>query len=250
MRERCLNAIAHRTARILAGSLFAGPEENHPHHPEEPGGLPMFDDQPGILDHRLEALRGENLYMIGRLVITRGGDTFLQMLANRCRHAEQIQRTGPPHTRQFGHERLRLVDVLRHLHAHHSARATVRQRQGQAVADEPQTRPGTLSFNLTRQLAHFVVLTVGEDHRCALTYRKQSRGTLATTDIKQGVFRRYGEALEQFAAVIEKPAVQNRITQTDVARRPGEQGLRFGFRCRINHGFVDGFNGLRRLRLG
>ncbi|MNP35857.1 hypothetical protein D3C76_1292080 [compost metagenome] len=53
---------------------------------------------------------------------------MLQMLAHRRRHTEQIQRAGAAHAHQFGHERLGLLDMFKHLHAHHFARTAVSQR--------------------------------------------------------------------------------------------------------------------------
>ncbi|MNE11812.1 hypothetical protein D3C80_1045860 [compost metagenome] len=63
------------------------------------------------------------------------------------------------------------------------------------------------------------MFTVGEDHRSALADRKQGRHAFAATDIQQGVVGGDGKPFEQFAAVAQKPAVEQGIVQTDVPGR-------------------------------
>ena len=70
--------------------------------------------------------------------IARRCDALLQVLTDRRRHADQVLRAGASDSRQFGHERLGLIDVLQHFHAHDFACAAVGQGQRQAVADQPQ----------------------------------------------------------------------------------------------------------------
>ena len=134
------------------------------------------------------------------------------MFANRRRHAEQVLRAGTAHEHQFGHERLRLVDMLQHFHAHHFARATIGQRQRQTVADQSEIQLAALRFDLTSEVAHLVQFTVGEDHRGALADRKQCRDTFAATDVEQRIVSRDCKALEQLTAVTQKPAVENGVT--------------------------------------
>ena len=187
----------------------------------------MLDHQPGVLHQFGKALLGENLHMIGRLVITGRGDALLQVLAHRCRHTQQILRTGTAHAHQFGHERFRLIDMLQHFHAYHFARATGGQRQWQAIADQPQIRLCALRLHLPGQIANLVMFAVGENYRGALPHSEQRRHALAATDVEQGVVSRDREALEQLAAARQKPAVENRVMQPHIPWRD----LRAWLRC-------------------
>ncbi|MNS46318.1 hypothetical protein D3C72_788100 [compost metagenome] len=141
------------------------------------------------------------------------------MLAHRGRYAQQVQRAGTAHAHQFGHEGFWLIDVFQHFHAHDFARATIGQRQRQTVADQTEIRFIRLRVHLPRQVTDLVVFTVGEDHRRALTHRKQGRDPFAAADIQQGVVGGNGKPFEQFAAVARKPAVMHCIVQAHVSWR-------------------------------
>ncbi len=214
-----LDTVADGAAELTAGGPFAGPEEDHAHHPEEAAGLAVLDDQPGVLHQAREVVTGKDVDVVGRPEVVGRGDALLQVFADRVRHAQQVLRARASETHEFGHHPRWVGHVFEHFHAHQLVGAGVAQRQRVAVADQAGEGPPGHRLDLLRQAPHLVLLAVGEDHRSALAGGEEGGDAFAAAEIEQGVLGADGEAGEQFAGFAAEPAIQHRIAQTAHAWR-------------------------------
>ena len=213
-----LDTVADGAAELTAGGPFAGPEEDHAHHPEEAAGLAVLDDQPGVLHQAREVVTGKDVDVVGRPEVVGRAMPCCRCSPTGSGTLSRYCAPGAAETHEFGHHPRWVGHVFEHFHAHQLVGAGVAQRSGSPSLTRPVKGPPGHRLDLLRQAPHLVLLAVGEDHRRPGGRRRGWRRLRRSRD-RAGCPGADGEAGEQFAGFAAEPAIQHRIAQTAHAWR-------------------------------